>query len=98
MRTRQDQVQALQTLAFFHPFVPPTPSRLLLYFRQMSSITLSLSDDLATQIRARQQQLPRILELGLRELDARGQSGFDGAADVLELLNRPARVRERQLI
>ena len=52
----------------------------------MSSITLNLSDDLATQLRARQQQLPRILELGLREFDARGQAGFDGAAGVLELL------------
>jgi hypothetical protein len=60
--------------------------RKLLYFRQMASITLSLPDDLASQIRARQQQLPEILELGLRELNAGGQSGFDGAADVLELL------------
>jgi hypothetical protein len=52
----------------------------------MASITLSLPDDLASQIKAQQQQLPRILELGLRELNASGQSGFDGAADVLELL------------
>src|ERR1700676_100819 len=58
----------------------------LLYFPQMASITLSLPDDLVSQIRAQQQQLPRILELGLRELNAGGQSGFDGAADVLELL------------
>ena len=52
----------------------------------MASITVSLPDDLVLQIRAQQQQLPRILELGLRELNADGQSGFDGAADVLELL------------
>jgi hypothetical protein len=52
----------------------------------MASITVSLPDDLASQIRAQEQQLPRILELGLRELNASGQSGFDGAADVLELL------------
>jgi hypothetical protein len=52
----------------------------------MASITLSLPDDLASQIRARQQRLPEILELGLRELNAGGRSGFDGAADVLELL------------
>jgi len=58
----------------------------LLYFRQMASITLSLPDDLASQIRVQQEQLPRILEMGLRELNAAGQSGFDGAADVLELL------------
>jgi hypothetical protein len=58
----------------------------LLCFRQMASITLSLPDEIAPQIRAQQQQLPRILELGLRELNAGAQSGFDGAADVLELL------------
>jgi hypothetical protein len=52
---------------------------------QMASITLSVPEDLASQIRA-QQQLPRILELGLRELNAEGQAGFDGAADILELL------------
>jgi hypothetical protein len=52
----------------------------------MASITLSLPEELASQIRAQQEQLPRILELGLRELNASGQSGFDGAADVLELL------------
>jgi hypothetical protein len=52
----------------------------------MASITLSLPDHLASEIRAREQQLPKILELGLRELNAGGQSGFDGAADVLELL------------
>jgi len=52
----------------------------------MASITVRLPDDLASQIQAQQQQLPRILELGLRELNAGDQSGFDGAADVLELL------------
>jgi len=52
----------------------------------MASITLSLPEDLASQIQAQQRQLPRILELGLRELNAGGQSGFDGAPDVLELL------------
>lgn len=52
----------------------------------MASITLSLPDDLVAQIRAQEQQLPRILALGLRELNASNQDGFDGAADVLELL------------
>jgi len=64
----------------------PTPSRQLVTLRSMGSITLSLPDDLATQLRAHQQQLPTILELGLRELNANAQSGFDGAAAVLELL------------
>jgi hypothetical protein len=52
----------------------------------MASITLRVSEDLASQIQAHESQLPRILELGLRELNAADQSGFDGAADVLELL------------
>ena len=52
----------------------------------MASITLSLPDDLASQVRAHQEEIPKILELGLRELNAAAQSGFDGAADVLELL------------
>ena len=52
----------------------------------MASIALSLPDDLASHLRVQQEQLPRILELGLRELNAGGQSGFEGAADVLELL------------
>jgi len=30
--------------------------------------------------------LPEILELGLRELNAAGQSGFQGAAELLEFL------------
>ena len=51
----------------------------LVYFRQMASITLSLPDDLASEIRANRQQLPRILELGLRELNAARQSEFYGA-------------------
>jgi len=52
----------------------------------MESITVSLPDDLASRIQAQPQRLPQILELGLRELDADAQSGFDGAADILELL------------
>ncbi len=52
----------------------------------MASITVSVPDDLASQIRAQQQQLPKILELGLRELNADTQAGLDGVADILELL------------
>jgi hypothetical protein len=52
----------------------------------MASITLRLPDDLASQVRMNERQLPRILELGLREFNASSQSGFDGAAEVLELL------------
>ena len=53
----------------------------------MASITLRLPDDLASQVRMNERQLPRrFLELGLREFNASGQRGFDGAAEVLELL------------
>ena len=49
-------------------------------------VTLNLPDDLATQLSLMEHKLPQILELGLRELDASTQSGFSGAADVLEFL------------
>ncbi len=52
----------------------------------MSSITLDLPDDLAERLRALADRLPRILELGLREMDASSQSELAGASDVLELL------------
>ena len=48
--------------------------------------TLQIPDDLAADLRPRQTRLPRILRLGLRELDAEGASGFSGLADVLEFL------------
>ena len=58
----------------------------MLYFLQMSAITLKVPDDLAERLRMQQERLPEILELGLRELNAEAQSGFKGAAEVLELL------------
>jgi hypothetical protein len=64
----------------------------LVYPQQMASITVSVPDDLASQLLAQPQQLPTILDLGLREINAGDQFGFDGAADVLELL--AARVAE----
>ena len=52
----------------------------------MSSITLSIPDDLAVRIQAHEQDLPRIVELGLREINASDELESGGAADVLELL------------
>jgi hypothetical protein len=49
-------------------------------------ITLNVPDELATRLRSVEDQLPRILELGLRELSATAQLGFKGAAAVIELL------------
>ncbi len=52
----------------------------------MSAITLDLPDDLVERLRAAADRLPRILELGLRELDASSQSGFSSTSNVLEFL------------
>ncbi len=49
-------------------------------------ITLEIPDELARRLRFLEDQLPRILELGLRELYATSQPGFEGVADVLERL------------
>jgi hypothetical protein len=54
----------------------------------MSAITLDLPDDLTERLRSVADRLPRILELGLRELDASSSPVFAGASDVLELLAR----------
>ena len=51
-----------------------------------SAVTLEIPEELAQQLRPVADRLPRILELGLRELRAADQPGFAGAAQVLELL------------
>ena len=45
-----------------------------------------MPDRLAGRLRRRSSELSRILELGLREVEAAGQLQFEGAADVLEFL------------
>lgn len=49
-------------------------------------ITLDIPNELATRLEPLTNQLPRILELGLRELNADAQVGFEGAAEVFEIL------------
>lgn len=49
-------------------------------------ITLNVSEDLAVRLRPLHAKLPQILELGLRELRAAKQGGFNGAAEVVETL------------
>jgi len=49
-------------------------------------MTLDISNELAARLHAEQARLPQIFELGLREMDAEGTSGFKGLADVLEFL------------
>lgn len=49
-------------------------------------ISVEVPDDLALRLSLLQDKLPEILKLGLRELNAQGQSGFSGLAEVLEVL------------
>ena len=49
-------------------------------------ITVTIPDELARQLRPVEKELPRILELGIRAWNARGQAEFSGLNDVLETL------------
>jgi hypothetical protein len=51
-------------------------------------MTLELPDELATALQGSADQLPRILELGLRAWVAAGVPEYDGVAAVLEVLAR----------
>ena len=52
----------------------------------MAQITLDIPDELILCLSSLEAQIPQILELGLRELNASSQTGFNGAADILEFL------------
>lgn len=52
----------------------------------MSPIMLNVPDELAVRLHPLADQLPRILELGLREMNAATRPGFVGAAQVMEFL------------
>lgn len=49
-------------------------------------INVGVSDELALRLSPLQDQLPQILELGLREWNAGSEAGFSGLAEVLEFL------------
>ncbi|MEL7072252.1 MAG: hypothetical protein AAGN15_26945 [Cyanobacteria bacterium J06581_3] len=49
-------------------------------------ITLDLPEDLVARLSNIQDQIPQILEFGLRELEADSQPGFSGLASILEFL------------
>ena len=49
-------------------------------------VTLTIPDELATQLQPLEAQLPRILELGIREWSVRQEPGFNGLSEVLETL------------
>lgn len=50
----------------------------------MSTVTVSIPDELAARIKGHEQQIPEILALGLRELHSDVRRGFEGAAEVME--------------
>lgn len=53
----------------------------------MTTIQFEVSEELAAKLRPiNVGQLERALQIGLRELNATGQTGFVGAAEILELL------------
>ncbi|HLP87612.1 MAG TPA: hypothetical protein VK184_03265 [Nostocaceae cyanobacterium] len=49
-------------------------------------ITIDIPEELATNLQLFTDQLPQILELGIRELKATSQPGFSGMAEILEFL------------
>jgi hypothetical protein len=49
-------------------------------------LTIQVPDELARRLRRRASDLPRILELGLRQVEAEGQPQFDAVDDVLAFL------------
>jgi hypothetical protein len=49
-------------------------------------VTFDLPDDVVAQLNPLKDQLPQIVELGLRELNTINQSEFSGLTDVLEFL------------
>ena len=49
-------------------------------------LTLDLNDELAARLAPHEHQMSRILDVGLREVNASSQVGFKGLAEVLETL------------
>jgi hypothetical protein len=49
-------------------------------------LTVDVPEALVADLQTRREDLPRILSLGLRELDAGKATGFSGLADVIEFL------------
>lgn len=52
----------------------------------MTTLTVELPRDLAQRLGPLSDRLPDILEMGLRQWQAAGQPGFQGTAEILELL------------
>lgn len=52
----------------------------------MTTVTVEIPRELAQRLQPLSDRLPDILEMGLRQWQAAGQPGFQGTADILELL------------
>ena len=52
----------------------------------MQQIIVCVPDEIAARLASRPDELPQILTLGLREVNANPASGFSGLSEVLELL------------
>lgn len=63
-------------------------------------IKVEVSDELAMRLNPLQEQLPQIIELGLREWNAEAQSGFSGLAEKVKILQmkRLERIEQRRLL
>jgi hypothetical protein len=51
-------------------------------------VTVTIPDELASRIQPFEEQLPRILEIGLRHWDGNRQPEYEGMRDILETLAR----------
>lgn len=49
-------------------------------------VTLTIADDLASELKPYEDKLAEILKLGMREWQARGEAGYAGLSSVLETL------------
>src|SRR2546427_7415644 len=49
-------------------------------------VNVEIPEELAVRLHPIKDRLPEIIELGVRELNALNQSGYSGAAEVLEFL------------
>ena len=52
----------------------------------MTEITLNLPDEFISRLQDLEAEIPKILELGMRELNASSEKGLKGVADLLEFL------------
>lgn len=60
----------------------------------MQQITVEVPDEIAMRLASRPNELPQILALGLREINANLSQGFSGLSEVLEFLVKQPQPQE----